>query len=223
MKLTGLRMTKAMMGAAAFALSTGAAFSAPIVFTGYDAGAASLGAASSALLASNAFSVATSGATLVTFETPLPPSFSFSAGAITSNSTCAPALCGFNTTSGGSFFHLVAASTGVGNSVTYNFSDPVDAFGAYFSGWQVGTQTLTYTDSSVVVLDMGAADESAGGIRFFGFLDSGASISSVTYTRNGDVVSVDDVRFRATVPEPTAFALLSLALVVLGFVRRKLH
>lgn len=214
--LKGLRTR--FLGAVLLALPLGSALGAPIVFTGYDAGSGSLATAPLATAAAAAFDAAVSGATVVTFESALPAGFSLTGGSITSDSTCAAALCGYNTTVGGKLFHLVLAT-----SVTYNFANAIDSFGAYFTGWQVGSQTLTYVDNTTVTLDMGDAVLSDGGTRFFGFTDVGAQILSVTYNSLFDFVSVDDIRFgsASAVPEPSILALLGVGLAAFGFARRR--
>jgi hypothetical protein len=177
---------------------------------GYDAGAASLAAAPNAMAAAAAFDLAAGALPIVDYEgAVLPPGVGMSALNRTNNSGCPANLCGFNTTSGGSFFHLQ-----VGGSQTFTFATPIDSFGAYFTGWQIGTQTITYSNNQQVVLQMPGADINQGGAVFFGFIDAGASIVSITYDAVKDIVAVDDVRFgnSAAVPEPASLLLLGAGL-----------
>ena len=203
-----------------FGLPLNQAVAAPIVFSGYDPGATSLAAAPLATGAAADFDAAAPNLSLITFETGIPPGVTVSPGNVTNDSVCGAQFCGYNTTPGGEFFYLAE-----GGLNTFTFSTPIDSFGAFFTGWQVGSQTLTYVDNTTVTLPMPDGIPSQGGTLFFGFQDAGAQIVSVTYDALVDIVSVDDVRFGnlepTTVPEPSALALFVIALGGLGFMARR--
>jgi len=137
----------------------------------------------------------------------------------------APALGGFNTTSGGTEYVDV-----VGGFVTFTFATPTHFFGAYLSGVQNFGQTdmFTFSDGTTEVTDVpnGGTDGSNGLLAFVGFTDAGKSITSITISAGQagpgasggeDEIGVDDVRYQSAaavtpVPEPS-----SLALVLTGF------
>lgn len=200
-------------------LVASSAYAVPVVYEGLDVGAGSLAAAPNSQAASDAFDAATGSLNLVDFDANPAAGLTFSNGSVTNAPSCGFALCGGNTTAGGSFF--LRQSGGL-NTIT--FDTAIDAFGAYFSGWQLGTQTITYTDGSTVTLDM--PEEvvvSSGGMVFYGFVDAGASIMSITYDASNDIVALDDIRFGqvAAVPLPAGGLLMLGGLAAFGAMRRR--
>lgn len=207
---------KNILLAGAVALAPVAATAAPVIYTGYDVGAGDLASAPTAKAASDAFDAAVMNTSLTDFEAGPSTDFTLTGGMRTNVPGCSPALCGFNTTAGGQYFHEAR-----GGTVTFTFTNAISAFGAYFGGWQIGTQTITYDNGDTVTLEMGDANGS-GGLRFFGFVDAGASIASITYNAVNDIVSIDDVRIDATpVPLPAALPMLTAGLLGLGLMRRR--
>ena len=122
--------------------------------------------------------------------------------------TADPEIRGYNTTSGGSK-HLRLAPlipTSVPNitSVTLTPDEPVEAWGAYFTG--VGTRPNTeidilFSDGTAQSFDL--PGDPFGGVLFFGFTDPGKEIASVTIQEtitligggDRDFIGIDDVRF----------------------------
>lgn len=200
------------------------ALAAPVqaltTFSGYDAGAGSLGTAPNSVAAAASFDAAAGSLNVIDFEGAT-PGFSASADAYVTNvAGCAAALCGYNTTSGGQNFLAVTYNT------TLSFDAPIEAFGAYFTGVQRGDATLTYADGSTVVLDLPASTINDGGTYFFGFIDLGASIVSIDYFTGtgGDYVGVDDIRFgtvSAPIPLPASLPLLGAGVAALMVRRRR--
>lgn len=163
------------------------------------------------------------------FESPVPSNLTISGGSTVNGSSCG-ALCGFNTTAGGTFHREL-----VGGSVSFSFTDPVDAFGFYVNGLQtnlVPQQTIEYVDGSSVTQIIDFPTAINGGGAFVGFIDFGQLISSVTFNATNDILGFDDLRFGrsendpgdpVSVPEPGSIALLGIGLLGLGIARKRKH
>ena len=211
--------TIAAFAVTAVALSMGwasGASAAPIIFQGIDVGATSLATGPNSQAASIAFDLATGPLNIIDFDT---NNSGATLSPASSPQACGFALCGGNTTPGGSNWYGHVFTT------TITFDSPINAFGAYFSGWQRAIQTLTYTDGTTEILDMPAGDINSGGLVFFGFTDVGKSISSIVYdTVSGDFVAIDDMRFGmigGSVPESSTLALFAAALMGLALAGRR--
>jgi hypothetical protein len=136
--------------------------------------------------------------------------------------TCTVALCGGNTTLGGSKFLFVN-----GGFVTFTFANPTSFFGAYLGGVQLDGETITFSDGTSQTVTIPNPGIGIGGIEFVGFTDAGKSISSIRIdTRTvsnplGDFISVDDLRYQrgSATPEPGTLLLGAAGLLVLAGVQ----
>jgi hypothetical protein len=205
-----------------FALGTAErAHAAVVTFTGADNSVSSLAQMTNSVAAAGSFDAAAPGLSIITFDSAPPSGVSVSGGSITSVSGCG-ALCGFNTTPGGSNFYSVD-----GGTATFTFSSAINAFGMYVTGLQtdsVPQETLTFTDGSSQTIN--TPTSTGGGGAFIGFTDLGKLISSVSYNATDDIVALDDVKFGSVttaVPEASTWAMMILGFAGIGFVayRRK--
>jgi len=140
---------------------------------------------------------------------------------------------GFNTTPGGSkYIPVDSSNTNQPTDTIFNFATPINAFGAYFTGagGTNGGLSLIFNDGSTQTIQIEASNALTGGsVRFFGFTDFGASISSIKIEvgtvggSSDDILGVDDVRFAqvAAVPEPRTLVFMAAAALVLGLLRRR--
>ena len=201
------------------------AYAVPVTYIAADDNVSSLAQMVNSTAAAAAFNAVTGPLNVTDFESPIPANLTITGGITTNNSGCG-ALCGFNTTAGGSFMCLLN-----GGSVTFDFASPVDAFGFFVNGLQtnaVPQQTIVYTDGSSVTQTINFPTAIDGGGAFVGFVDFGQSIASVTFNATNDILGFDDLKFGRSstnpgnpVSEPSALALLGLGLLLFGVTRRK--
>ena len=149
------------------------------------------------------------------------PSFPFG---ISNNSPNA-VLDGYNTTPGGTQFLEFVPQLGASTAtLTFQFAQPISSFGANLTGVGTAPGDLHLLFNDGTAHDISITGSPLGGIQFLGFIDPGASISTITFQMNNvpltsrDVFGVDDVRYVA-VPEPSALILLGVGSVWL-FARR---
>lgn len=191
-------------------------FAAPITFIASNDAVSTLADMINAQAAAASFLAITGPLNTVDFESGLPANLTITGGNTVSGS-CG-AVCGFNTSTGGSLYREV-----YGGSVTFTFSQPVDAFGFYVNGLQtdlVPQQTIEYVDGSLANQLINFPSAVNGGGAFVGFIDYGQLISSVTFNATNDILGFDDLRFGRSatnpnnpstpIPEPGSLLLLGL-------------
>jgi hypothetical protein len=222
--------------AVALAFATTPVNAALVTFTGSDPGAGSLATAPNSVAAAANFDAAAAllgSEHIITFESSPLGTFAslnpapgvtvtgadISGGnqTIVNTSLCSNALCGYNTTVGGSRFLQL-----FGGTATFSFSPGTSAFGAYLTGVQLVGETITFNDGSnqsVAIPNPGGS----GGTDFVGFTDATKSIASITITVLNDIIGVDDVRYvgpsSSPVPEPASLSILGAAMI--GFALRR--
>jgi hypothetical protein len=123
-------------------------------------------------------------------------------GLSTDNSGSPP---GFNTTVGGSEYFRFGNTLNTAGSVSFNFVNPINAFGAYFSGIESTTGAAVHVSfSDGTAQDFTVNRNAVAGVTFFGFTDVGATISTVTISENvtgvpgRDTFGIDDVVFQSS-------------------------
>jgi hypothetical protein len=225
-------LTYACLGAALIGMAGGpVAIAAPQIFTGSDPGANSTDPrplSNAAAAAFDTVAASLSPLSVITFESAPVGTFSslqVAPGVVLSGEDGVQirdtpfnqpeSIYGYNTTPGGSHF---ASNDLLGTSlITFSFSQPISAFGAYISGVQNSGETVIFSDGSTETVPIPAGGFS-GGIVFVGLIDPDSLFTRVTINvafalGASDIVGVDDVRFpAAVVPEPSSMTLLGIGL-----------
>jgi hypothetical protein len=151
-----------------------------------------------------------------------------------------PPGVGFNTTPGGSRYLELDINVGTSPaSVTINFPQPIQAFGAFVGGvgTGLGIVDVTFDDGTMHSIPVPAPVGIVGGMQYVGFTDPGAAIIAVTLREVGnaatawpteidDSFSLDDISYVVsstvhaapvvTVPAVSSPMLAALALVLLA-------
>ncbi len=215
-------MTRVLRLALAAVLSSALASAALVTFSASDVGANSTDPRPNSNAAAASFDAAAAlvgSVSTITFESSSLGSFTTLGVApgvsIGSNQTIVNSpvgtpdrLFGYNTTPSGSQWLSL-----FGGSITFTFSTPTRAFGAYISGLQVDGETITFNDGSPQSV---AIPNPGSGIAFVGFIDD-VGVSSITINALNDIVGVDDVRYLSgastAVPEPASVLLMGTALL----------
>jgi hypothetical protein len=215
------------ISAAVLCVNCAFANATPITFLGADDNVSSLSGMVNSTAALSNFLAVTGALNVADFESPLPSNLTVTGGTTVNGSSCG-ALCGFNTTAGGSFHREV-----FGGSVTFSFTAHVDAFGFFVNGLQtdlVPQQTIVYVDGSSATQTVNFPSSTGGGGAFVGFVDYGQMISSVTFNATNDILGFDDLRFGRSatnpndpqsVPEPSTLAIFALGMIGLASRRFK--
>jgi len=226
----------------------GTAHAAIMTFSGADNGAAACHppACVNSDAAAASFDIAAGPHGLITFEgLPLGPFGALAvapgvtvtltgaaagSGGIQNTNQHAPTPIGFNTTAGGTeWLQIFPNFNSPGETATFSFTSPVDAFGGYLTDTQVGfpgSITVTFNDGSSQSLSVTKNDDTGGAV-FFGFTDIGAQIVGISYNTGAtgdtrDIWGIDDVRFAVVAaPEPASLALIATWLIGFGVVRRR--
>lgn len=206
--------------AAIIALSASVANAQLVIYNGFDLGSQVVGLNSGG--ARNAFLAATGGAVKIDFESAYPAGVAVSGtGYLNSTLLGTVALYGGNTTPGGKTWLQLYAGT-----ATFTFTGGANYWGAFLSGNQLSTNTITFNNGSSQTFTPDF-DLNNGGMAFWGFTDFSHSVASVTVTvgdgRAGDITGVDDVIYgtKTVVPEPGTYGMLMAGLGALAFAARR--
>jgi uncharacterized repeat protein (TIGR01451 family) len=116
---------------------------------------------------------------------------------------------GFNTTAGGDAWAFIEPTAGSTSVMTFTFTKPIDAFGFYLNGLgnNDGTVTAAFNDGAPESFSI-TGGQDVGGAEYYGFVDKGALITSITFTEVQDAgvrdrYGIDDIAYQTTPPNVT--------------------
>ena len=124
-----------------------------------------------------------------------------SEGGVLLDNSVTPERLGYNTTSAGLKHVGVWPTFDIGTCfLRFSFSTPVQAFGTYVTGLGTANGDLVVQYMHGGSQSIPVSGDSSGGVLYFGFVEPGAAIASVTLRLNGvidtrDIFAVDDVSF----------------------------
>ena len=149
-----------------------------------------------------------------------------------SNAACSPVngLFGFDTTKNFPGLNSNPAASHflgmLGGTLLFEFDVPVDGFGAFITGVQIGNETITTFNganplATYVIPNPGSGVIWAAFMNGPGDLPVTSLLFNAQFGTDGDVVGFDDIHILSAVPEPSSIALLCLGLTAIGVRRRK--
>lgn len=109
---------------------------------------------------------------------------------------------GYNTTSGGSQFLQFRPTFGTATaSLNFNFVEPIQGFGAYFTGLGTAAGELKVIFNDGINQQLTVTGIPFGGSQFWGFISPGSLISNISLSLTGitslsrDIFGLDDIRY----------------------------
>ncbi|MGB5959327.1 MAG: hypothetical protein WBG73_01610 [Coleofasciculaceae cyanobacterium] len=109
---------------------------------------------------------------------------------------------GYNTTSDGSQFLQFRPTFGISTaSLNFNFVEPIQGFGAYFTGLGTAAGNLNVIFNDGTNQQLLVTGNPFGGSQFWGFISPGSLINNISLSLNGvtslsrDIFGLDDIRY----------------------------
>lgn len=109
---------------------------------------------------------------------------------------------GYNTTNSGSQFLQFRPTFGISTaSLNFNFDEPIQGFGAYFTGLGTAAGNLNVIFNDGTNQELLVTGIPFGGTQFWGFISPGSLINNISLSLSGvtslsrDIFGLDDVRY----------------------------
>ena len=114
----------------------------------------------------------------------------------------------------------------LGGTLLFEFDVPIEGFGAFVTGVQVGNETITTFNggnplATYVIPNPGGGVVWAAFMNSLGDLPVTSLLFNAQFGADGDVVGFDDVHISSAIPEPSSVAILCLGLTAIGFRSRR--